>query len=138
MIQRPLLANGKIERILDIIVSTCRLEKAVLFDINSRISFGSDSSQCDSSVYSLMQDMLEVVIDICSIYGKGADSSGTDIKTNCNISLSNGEIIYMRLVDKFLALVCVIKSENFDKTFLLNYNIDQFKNALKNIVAISV
>lgn len=132
VVQRPLLANGKIEQSLDLIVSTCRLEKAVLFDLVSKITFGSDSSQIDAGTFALMQDLLEVIIDMIGIYGTGGDT-----KTECNIALSNGEVIYVRLIGKSLALVSIIKTENFDKTYLLNHNVAAFKDALMKIVALS-
>ena len=131
VVQRPLLASGKVEQILDTIVTSCRLERAVLFDISSKLNFASDSNQTDSSMYSLMQDMLEVVIDIGGIYGTPQTSSE---KTDCHISLSNGEVLYMRLIEKGLALVSIVKIEHFDKTFLLNHNISAFKDALMRIV----
>ena len=130
VIQRPLLANGKIEQIMDMIVTSCRLEKAVLFDLVSKISFGSDSRQMDK--IALMQDMLEVVIDMTSIYGMVEATT----RSSCSINLSNGEVLYMRLIEKNLALVCVVKSENFDKTFLLNHNIAEFTTALMKIVSV--
>ena len=133
VIQRPLLANGKVEQVLDMMVTTCRLEKAVLFDLGSKITFGSDSSQIDSLTFALMQDLLEVIIDLVSIYGTG----GADTKTSCSITLSNGEIIYMRLIATNLALVSIVKAENFDKTYLLNHNVSAFKQALMKIVALT-
>lgn len=136
VIQRPLLANGKLEQALDLMVNTCRLEKAVLFDLVSKITFGSDSSQVDAVTLSLMQDLLEVIIDMISIYGSGA-SDGSDTKTSCHIALSNGEIIYMRLIEKNLALVSIVKSDNFDKTYLLNHNVGVFRETLMRIVSLS-
>ena len=132
VVQRPLLANGKVEQALDLIVSTCRLEKAVLFDLGSKITFGSDTSQIDASTFALMHDLLEVIIDMIGIYGTGGDT-----KTECNIALSNGEVIYVRLIGKNLALVSIIKADNFDKTYLLNHNVAAFNNALMKIVSLS-
>jgi Ras-related GTP-binding protein C/D len=132
VVQRPLLANGKIEQLLDLIVSTCRLEKAVLFDLVSKITFGSDSSQIDSGTFSLMQDLLEVIIDMIGIYGAGTDMRST----TCNIALSNGEMLFMKLIEKNLALVSIVKAENFDKTYLLNHNVGAFKHALMKVVTL--
>lgn len=127
VVQRPLLASGKVEQIMDAIVTTCRLEKAVLFDIVSKLNFATDSTGHSSSTYSLLQDMLEVVVDMGSIYN---NNHLTSENTECSISLSNGEILFMRLIEKSLAFVAIIKAENFDKTFLLNHNLNAFKDAL--------
>ena len=126
IVQRPLLANGKIEQIIDTIVTSCRLEKAFLFDIVSKINFADSGAGS-----SLLNDMLEVVVDMCSIY---APAPACDTKTECSISLSNGEILFMRLIEKHLAFVAIVKAENFDKTFLMNHNINAFKDALMLIV----
>jgi Ras-related GTP-binding protein C/D len=132
VVQRPLLANGKIEQLLDMIVSTCRLEKAVLFDLVSKITFGSDSSQIDSGTFALMQDLLEVIIDMIGIYGAGGDVKNT----TCNIALSNGEMLFMKLIEKNLALVSIVKADNFDKTYLLNHNVGAFRKALTKVVSL--
>ena len=137
VIQRPLLANGKIEQILDIIANSCKMEKAVLFDAVSKLTLGADNrTQTDTSTLSLMQDVLEVVIDMSSIYGTTCGTT-TDTKTICDISLANGDVISMRLIEKNLALVSIFKNENFEKTFLLNHNIAAFKDALMRLVALS-
>ena len=136
VIQRPLLANGKIEQILDIVANSCRMEKAVLFDLVSKLTLGADNrSQTEASTLSLMQDVLEVVIDMGSIYG--SVPAGTDTNTVCDIALGNGDVISMRLIERNLALVSMIKGDNFDKTFLLNHNITAFRDALMKIVALS-
>ena len=136
VIQRPLLSNGKIEQLLDSVVSACRMEKAVLFDLVSKITFGSDSSQIDSSTFALMQDLLEVIIDMIGIYGAAGQIGGSDARTSCNIALSDGEMIIVKLIEKNLALVSIIKAENFDKSYLLNHNVNAFKNALMKVVSI--
>lgn len=136
VIQRPLLSNGKIEQLLDSVVSSCRMEKAVLFDLVSKITFGSDSSQIDSSTFSLMQDLLEVIIDMIGIYGAAGQLGGSDARTSCNISLSDGQMIIVKLIEKNLALVSIIKAENFDKSYLLNHNVNAFRNALMKVVSI--
>jgi Ras-related GTP-binding protein C/D len=135
VVQRPLLSNGKIEQVLDMIVTSCRLEKAVLFDLASKISFGSDSSQIDSITFALMQDLLDVILDMVAIYGSSSD--GGETTTSCNIALSSGEVIYMRLLEAHLAFVSIVKAENFEKTYLLNHNVDAFRNALLKIVSMS-
>lgn len=133
VIQKPLLANGKIEQILDVIVTSCRLEKAVLFDLVSKLTLGSDSSQIESNTFALMQDLLDVIADMIGIYSPVSALAG---KTNCNIALSNGEVIYVRIIQApHLALVCIVKAEMFEKTFLLNHNIDSFRNSLMRIVS---
>jgi hypothetical protein len=42
-------------------------------------------------------------------------------------------VLYLREVDKCLALVCLINEREFHKQHLINYNIDRFKEGLKKI-----
>jgi Ras-related GTP-binding protein C/D len=132
VIQQPLLANGKIEQMMDLILTTCRLEKAVLFDIVSKIALATDSGrQSDPSTVALMRDMLDVVLDLYRIYHTDLDTENEP--TSCHIRLSNQEVLYMKMIGKNLALVSIIKADNFDKTFLLNHNLNAFSGALLKV-----
>ena len=42
-------------------------------------------------------------------------------------------MLYLRSVDKQLALVCLINESEIHKKHLINYNIDRFKEGLKKI-----
>lgn len=42
-------------------------------------------------------------------------------------------MLYLREVDKHLALVCLINESEIYKHHLINYNIDRFKEGLKRI-----
>lgn len=42
-------------------------------------------------------------------------------------------MLYLREVDKCLALVCLINQSEIHRQHLINYNIDRFKEGLKNI-----
>jgi hypothetical protein len=42
-------------------------------------------------------------------------------------------VLYLREVDKCLALVCLINEKEFHKQHLINYNIDKFKEGLRKI-----
>ncbi|KAI9137018.1 Gtr1/RagA G protein conserved region-domain-containing protein [Paraphysoderma sedebokerense] len=47
------------------------------------------------------------------------------------IKLSNGMVLYLRHMDKYLALLCLLRSENFEeKQGLLEYNFWTFKDAI--------
>ena len=42
-------------------------------------------------------------------------------------------MLYLKEVDKSLALVCLINENKLQKQQLINYNIEQFKEGLKSI-----
>jgi Ras-related GTP-binding protein C/D len=64
------------------------------------------------------------------------ECSAFDDQSSSVIRLSNGMILYLREVDSMLALVCLIRSENFRKKSLINYNIGCLKKSLKQLVEV--
>lgn len=64
------------------------------------------------------------------------ESSAFDDQSSSVIRLSNGMVLYLREVDSMLALVCLIRSENFRKKSLINYNIGCLKKSLKQLVEV--
>lgn len=50
------------------------------------------------------------------------------------IKLSDGTTLLLREVEKYLVLISIIKSDdNFDRLFLVDYNIDIFTQGLKKL-----
>jgi Ras-related GTP-binding protein C/D len=45
------------------------MEKAFLFDIVSKIYIATDSSPVDIQSYEICSDMIDVIVDLTSIYG---------------------------------------------------------------------
>eukprot|EP01065_Artemidia_motanka_P018154 TRINITY_DN21481_c0_g1_i1.p1 TRINITY_DN21481_c0_g1~~TRINITY_DN21481_c0_g1_i1.p1 ORF type:complete len:466 (+),score=186.28 TRINITY_DN21481_c0_g1_i1:70-1398(+) len=56
-----------------------------------------------------------------------------DENTAATVRLDNGQVLYLREVDRQLALVCVVQEEGFRKRGLLNYNVMQFRKLLKEL-----
>lgn len=56
------------------------------------------------------------------------DGLAYDDQTQSIIKLSNGTVLYLREVNKYLALVCLLREENFDK----HGNYGNFVNFLTN------
>ena len=223
-----------LENLLNLLVGSCAMEKAYLFDVASKLYISTDSSPVDMQTVELCSDMIDVVLDVSGIYGahlarsrskpsklrkqgrggegEGGDhkesytsvvagggrvptqvvavestttgeeeaavdslaqspmerekprmkpldnggntddndreeeeeedeeepleSSAFDEQSSSVIRLSNGMVLYLREVDTMLALVCLIRSENFRKKSLINYNIGCLKHALKNLVVV--
>lgn len=79
------------------------------------------------------------MIDVTCIYG--ADEEGGtkfDKKSSSVIKLASSNaqdniVLYLREIDKSLALVCLINQREIHKQHLINYNIDRFKEGLKKI-----
>ena len=59
-----------------------------------------------------------------------------DQDTQCIIHLHNNTLIYLKMVDRFLALVCVVQEQAFDQQSLIDYNITVFRDALLKLFKI--
>ena len=85
-----------------------------LFDVVSKIYIATDSSPVDMQSYELCCDMIDVVVDISCIYGtKEADGAAFDHQSLSLIKLNNSTILYLREVNRFLALVCILREDHF-------------------------
>ena len=95
----------------------CGIEKAFLFDVVSKIYIATDSSLVDMQAYELCCDMIDVVIDVSCIYSlkDGLEGSAYDTQSASTIHLNNGTVLYLREVNKYLALVCLLREECFEK-----------------------
>ena len=135
VVQRSLLKDGRIEQLMDLLVSSSNLDKAFLFDVPSKVHFATDTTPSDPTLLALMQDLLEVVADFSGIYA-GNQGGGLDESAGGLIGLNNGQNLYMRLLDDTqLALVCLIREGHCDRLHLLNRNISNFSRALTRTVA---
>jgi len=128
--QLPLL-----EKLLDGLITSCGMEKAFLFDVVSKIYVATDSNPVDMQTYELCSDMIDVVIDVSCIYGlrgKG-DVLAYDSDSASVIKLSNNYVLYLREVNKYLALVCLMRNDSFTKQGLVEYNFACFKKAIADL-----
>jgi Ras-related GTP-binding protein C/D len=137
VIQKLIPQLPALENLLDILISNCRMEKAFLIDVVSKISVAADSTP-DIQTYELCSDMIDVVIDVSCIYGYNGKEGETDglaydVESQSVIKLSNGMVLYLREVNKYLALVCILREDNFDKHGLIDYNIQCFKKAISEV-----
>eukprot|EP00588_Corethron_pennatum_P007101 CAMPEP_0194294874 /NCGR_PEP_ID=MMETSP0169-20130528/51931_1 /TAXON_ID=218684 /ORGANISM="Corethron pennatum, Strain L29A3" /LENGTH=433 /DNA_ID=CAMNT_0039043875 /DNA_START=15 /DNA_END=1319 /DNA_ORIENTATION=- len=155
-VQKLVPALPTLENLANVLVSTCSMEKAFLFDVASKLYISTDSTPVDMQSYELCSDMIDVVLDVSGIYGvkpapqrghegDGGSDDGKEIKetdgeedevaaydseSSSVIRLSNGMVLYLKEVGTMLALVCLTRSENFKKKSLVNYNIECFKKAI--------
>ena len=50
------------------------------------------------------------------------------------IRLDSKQVLYLREVNKYLALVCLLREDSFKKIGLINYNVLQFKKLIKGLL----
>lgn len=110
------------------------MEKAFLIDVVSKIYVATDSSVVDMQIYELCSDMIDVVVDMSFIYGTDEEQTLVyDEETRSTIKMNNGGILILREVNKYLALVCLIREENYDKHGIIDYNFQCFKKAITEV-----
>ncbi|XP_060854649.1 ras-related GTP-binding protein C isoform X1 [Rhopalosiphum padi] len=127
VVQKMIPHYATLENFLNIIIQTSGIEKAFLYDVKTKIYVATDSSPVDIQSYELCCDMIDVVIDLSNIYGLGENPGlmndpAFDDQSSSLIKLNNGTILYLREVCSFLALVCILREDNFEKQRIIDYN----------------
>ncbi|XP_035765232.1 ras-related GTP binding Cb [Neolamprologus brichardi] len=123
-----------LENLLNIFISHSGIEKAFLFDVSSKIYIATDSAPVDMQSYELCCDMIDVVLDISCIYGlEEGSGSAYDEESLAIIKLNNTTVLYLKEVTKFLALVCILREESFERKGLIEYNFHCFRKAIHEV-----
>lgn len=58
-----------------------------------------------------------------------------DKRSSASIRLNSGTVLYLREVNKFLALVCILREENFSKQGMIDYNFHCFRQSIQEVFA---
>eukprot|EP00041_Stephanoeca_diplocostata_P012875 m.217352 g.217352 ORF g.217352 m.217352 type:complete len:356 (-) comp19123_c0_seq1:238-1305(-) len=123
-----------LEGLLNVLNVKSGIEKSFLFDVVSKIYIATDSSPVDMQTYELCSDMIDVVIDVSCIYGSGdGETAAYDSRSECTIKLNTGQVLYLREVNRFLALVCLVREDNFKRQGVIDYNFRCFRSAIQEV-----
>jgi Ras-related GTP-binding protein C/D len=87
VVQRLIPQLPTLENLLNVLVSTCAMEKAYLFDVVSKLYISTDPGPVDMQSVELCSDMIDVVLDVSGIYGLGPsqlelENTGGEITTS--------------------------------------------------------
>lgn len=140
VIQKLIPHMDTLENLLDILISNCGMEKAFLIDVISKIYVATDSAPVDMQTYELCSDMIDVVMDLSGIYGLGENNNemvAYDENSHSVMKLKKPNanfVLYMREVNKYLALVCIMKEESYNRAGVINYNFRHFKKAMHEVL----
>ena len=152
IVQKLIPEISYLENMLDNLIQHSKIEKAFLFDINSKIYVSTDSNPVDIQVYEVCAEFVDVTIDLFNLY-KTQDNTAlaigsTDKKKTepqrelKSVSeLGNGVMIYLKQMIRGLALVALIRPNGADVDSCLtiaDYNIDTFKQGLTELWANAV
>uniref|UniRef100_A0A7E4UM08 GTP-binding protein n=1 Tax=Panagrellus redivivus TaxID=6233 RepID=A0A7E4UM08_PANRE len=127
-------------KLLDMFNTACSVEKSYLFDVSSKIYVATDSNPPDLSTYELCCDMIDITTDLTGIYGKidtnAPPQDGYNLESQSVVRLKVNQVLFMKQVDKYLALIGVMKKEPFEKKGLIDYNFQIFKNGVTAVFEI--
>jgi Ras-related GTP-binding protein C/D len=143
VIQKLIPQLGQLEAILTNLCRTCRFDKAYLFDVVSKIYIATDSAPEDMASYELCSDFVDVIIDFTEVYGSWQrapedraaledapwrqridDQIGCEWAESTMVLSDGNRPIMLREVDRFLALVAIMKEGSYEKMPLVNMNVD--------------
>uniref|UniRef100_A0A2P2I0M8 Ras-related GTP-binding protein C-like n=1 Tax=Hirondellea gigas TaxID=1518452 RepID=A0A2P2I0M8_9CRUS len=140
VVQKLIPELPHLENLLNFFNTNSGIEKAFLFDVSSKIYIATDYSPVDMQSYELCCDMIDVVLDISYIYGLEEDSadhmSCFDSSTYSVIKLNNNTVLLLWEVSRYLALVCILREENYCRPGLIEYNYHCFRKGLQEILAV--
>ncbi|ANB14523.1 Gtr2p [Sugiyamaella lignohabitans] len=154
-----------LENLLDILCQHSGIEKAFLFDVNSKIYLATDSSPVDVETYQVCSDFIDVAVDLDLLYkpsytqqqqqpqtqqtpesnnspglaavtnGSGPSQTPEGPGLKCTSKLHNGMVLYLSQMIRGLALVGMIRSEGVQKMTLVDYNVEIFRQGLTRVYA---
>ena len=105
VIQKLIPQLPTLEALLNSLCSNCRIEKAYLFDVLSKIYIATDTSPTDISSYEICSDYIDVVIDVSEIYGwDGPERSKDDNADEAGIQDAESLITMERKKNNYLYL----------------------------------
>ncbi|CCD26216.1 Gtr2p NDAI_0H00420 [Naumovozyma dairenensis CBS 421] len=157
IVQKLIPEISYLENMLDNLIQHSKIEKAFLFDINSKIYVSTDSNPVDIQTYEVCAEFVDVSIDLFDLYKnsnqvqKGNENGNLQLNDSKKVikhpeelknvsQLGNDVILYLRQMIRGLALVSIIRPNGTDMESCLtvaDYNVDIFKKGLEKIWASS-
>jgi Ras-related GTP-binding protein C/D len=134
VIQKLIPNQSVIVELLDSLVEACKMEKAFLFDAQTRLYLATDHNPVDHQTLTLCADSIDLALGFQSVYGNSAEESfSKDHATSVKVKLSNNMVLYSKQVGKWLALVCVSRRESWVDPWMVERNVVLFKDALEEV-----
>jgi Ras-related GTP-binding protein C/D len=93
VVQRLIPQLPTLENLLNVLVATCSMEKAYLFDVVSKLYVSTDSGPVDMQSVELCSDMIDVVLDVSGIYGLGPKATAHPPATKVESDDDDGDLV---------------------------------------------
>ncbi|PSS22326.1 hypothetical protein M430DRAFT_57661 [Amorphotheca resinae ATCC 22711] len=155
VIQKLIPHLPTLEALLNDLCRSCRFEKAYLFDVLSKIYIATDPSPVDMPSYEICSDYIDVIVDISEIYGwdrspeyiATLEGEPWNKKLEDQVACKDAESaivltdmkrpIMLREVNKYLALVAIMREGSFEKMPLVTMNVDTTVHGLTEVFEIT-
>ena len=74
-----------------------------------------------------------MLIIINTFFPLSSHETTFDNQSSSLMKLNNNTILYLREVNKFLALVCILREDNFNRQGVIDYNFICFREAISEV-----
>ncbi|KAI9740768.1 MAG: hypothetical protein M1818_004733 [Claussenomyces sp. TS43310] len=155
VIQKLIPHLPTLEAMLNDLCRSCRFEKAYLFDVLSKIYIATDSSPMDMSSYEICSDFIDVIVDISEVYGwerpadyiRALEAPPWNQKLEDQVACKDAEStmvlveakrpIMLREVNKYLALVAILREGSYEKMPQITMNVETTVNGFQEVFEIT-
>uniref|UniRef100_A0A0N4ZS45 GTP-binding protein n=1 Tax=Parastrongyloides trichosuri TaxID=131310 RepID=A0A0N4ZS45_PARTI len=137
IVQKLLRKIGSFESFLDMFNQGTNIEKSFIFDLTSKVYIATDSAPVDMATYELCCDMIDVAIDVSTIYGKNKDGITFNEYSAAQFTLKTKQVLFMRPINKYLALLAIARTENCENESTINFNLKEFRNCVYDVFEIA-
>jgi len=123
-------------KLLNHFANSCKIEKVYLFDLITKLYIAhNDEKLSDQYKYDICSDILDIFIDISYLYDKDRHQDDSESKTTVKLMYEEEtEIVALRVMEKYLALVFIIKEGNYDRPYLIEENVTVFRKGLNELL----
>src|SRR5271163_3986133 len=104
VIQKLIPQLDTLMSLLNILVNSCGMAKAYLFDTESKIYVASDTRPIDMEVYEMCSDYIDVIVDITDLYGYARSKNkalGEQMEeAESSVTIHDGTMIYLKEMNR--------------------------------------
>ena len=104
VIQKLIPQRETLENLLNILVNSCGMAKAYLFDTLSKIYVASDTRPIDMEVYEMCSDYIDVIVDVTDLYGYSRSQNkilGEQMEeAESSVTIHDGTMIYLKEMNR--------------------------------------
>jgi Ras-related GTP-binding protein C/D len=137
LIQKLIPNQAGVVELLDALVEACRMEKAFLFDVRTRLYLATDHNPVDHQTLTLCADSIDLASGFDSVYGPSVNVFDAESgSVSAKVRLSNNMVLLAQQVGKSLALVCVARKESWTDPWAIERNVQLFRDSLNEIKAL--